>query len=93
MAAIQQGKALKKVDEVAPGAPPPQEGRDGLMAQIQGGFKLKKAADREPEVPAGGGGGGGGGGGDLASTLAAAMMARRVATNDDDDSDDDDWDD
>ncbi|KAJ4297442.1 hypothetical protein N0V90_005333 [Kalmusia sp. IMI 367209] len=82
-------------------------GRDGLLADIRGGARLKKVADSEKrdrsaaavpgQEPAAGAPGGSGGAtpagpGGMASALANALAARKAKVSHSDDEDDkDDW--
>ena len=88
LAQIQAGKKLASAQERSTPAPAPDSsgGRDGLLAAIQQGVKLKHtepAADAPKAAPKGN---------DLASTLANAMASRRGAQESDSD-EDSDWDD
>ncbi|KAI4949104.1 hypothetical protein J4E91_005568 [Alternaria rosae] len=87
--------------------PKPAPGRDGLLADIRGGARLKKVSDSEKKdrsgaavpgaEPAGGASGGASGAatpGDagLAGALASALAARKSkVSHSDDESDKDDW--
>ncbi|KAF2479622.1 hypothetical protein BDY17DRAFT_327572 [Neohortaea acidophila] len=87
--------------------PAPAPGRDGLLADIRGGARLKRVSDAEkrdrsaaavpgaePAVsPASAGGAGGGAPeGGLAGALASALAARKSkVSHSDDEKDDDDW--
>jgi neural Wiskott-Aldrich syndrome protein len=73
--------------------PPAAPGRDGLLADIRGGARLKKVSDSEkrdrsgamvpgsepaaPPPPSAGGAGGGDAQGGLAGALASALAARK----------------
>ncbi|KAJ9663105.1 hypothetical protein H2201_005776 [Coniosporium apollinis] len=89
----------------APPLPKPSGGRDGLLADIRGGARLRKVSETEKKdrsaaavpgaasaSPAPGGGGGGGADGGLAGALASALAARKSKVSHSDDEDDkDDW--
>ncbi|OAK98146.1 WH1-domain-containing protein [Phaeosphaeriaceae sp. SRC1lsM3a] len=90
-----------------PPLPKPAAGRDGLLADIRGGARLKKVADSEKrdrsqaavpgvEPAAGASGGSGpatpGADAGLAGALASALAARKAkVSHSDDESDKDDW--
>ncbi|KAF1916839.1 hypothetical protein BDU57DRAFT_517180 [Ampelomyces quisqualis] len=90
-----------------PPLPKPMPGRDGLLADIRGGARLKKVSDAEKrdrsqaavpgaEAPAGASSGSGaatpGADAGLAGALASALAARKAkVSHSDDESDKDDW--
>ena len=87
--AIQGGAKLKSVKNDPPAAKAPPSGRDGLLAQIALGAKLKhvEAPDEKAPAPKKTEGA------DLAATLASALARLHKAQESNSDSDDSHWDD